>query len=702
MRNPLGAPAPRNAQATVALQNRRIPNPLVGLEDVENEATLAWLEQQHSHRSNFLGREQSEWLAIRDYVAGLPLYETDYFGLTCTEKWCFFTMQPPCVKQVNIYAIPIEGGQHRLLVDPTRDFTESGLRIHESCLEVSACGRYLVFSVCRQGQDVSDYRVLDLETECILTDVIANLITAPVAWKNDSSGFYYGAFRSLMGAKIPIDGLYFHYLGSAQSEDICLRPLSNEEQMDYVAVLPWMLPDSEQLLLMYYSYRHLTAGLSLWSPDRPNAPQVIIAQHSTQFAVLGVRNDQLYLNTTLDAENGRIVAVPLDNPVPDNWSEVVPTRSAPIARPFPGIVDNRSCLCGERLLITYLVDAKHQIETFDLAGNRLIELASPQPETVIGLRPMADGQCIISSSSFLQPLTFHRLNVENANRTSLLKFTLPAAQFDGVEVRQIFYAADDGQDIPLYLIGRDLDDRAHFRPLLLYGYGGFGQTITPIFNPDLPVWISMGGVYAVANIRGGGEYGSSWHEAARGVNRHVSFEDFRAAADFLTSVGLTDREHLAIRGISNGGLLVGASVVLHPDKWSAAIAEAPLLDMIQMLQQPGADVLCEEFGDLFGDEQVLDVVLGYSPVHNVSSGVDYPAVLTVPAAEDPRAHPCQSWKFVAQLQFHNPEGRPALISTVPGEGHVNWSTNNIAYAQADQMMFLRKTVKGVKPFGRSL
>ncbi|HEC01113.1 MAG TPA: S9 family peptidase, partial [Sphingomonadales bacterium] len=670
------------------------------LEDATNPAVEDWLVQQHQLCEDYVGRDKAEWQTVRDYVKKLPLYETDYFALAIAGDRCVYAMQAPGDEQVNIYMLTLAGGEPRLLIDPKTDIVETGWRIQEGCLEISPCGRYLAFATNHNGSDISDFRIFDMQEKQLLDDRISGLVSAPVSWKADSSGFYYGAFRSLLGESPTADGLYFHTLGRDETKDVCLLELTEAEQADYLAIMPWVIPGGDKILVMRYSYRHLAAGLWLMSPDHDDPVQVLFEDYEADFSVVGVSGGQLYLSTTWDAEKGRILSIPLAAPARENWREIIAPQALSIAKSFPGVLDNRCCLCGDRLLVTYMCDAKHRVVIFDLEGQEVGEVPLGGPATVIGLRPCSGSQYILSITSFLEPLSLFQMDMGNEEKKPLVNFKLQDDLKD-IEVQQVFYQADDGQKIPLYLIGRDIDDRCEPKPVLLYGYGGFDQAITPVFNPDVILWLNMGGTYALANIRGGGEYGKDWHEAARGIKRNVSFNDFRAAADYLTSEGITDRDHLAIRGLSNGGLLVGASVVLYPEKWAAAIAEVPLLDLIQMVQHAGAEVLCKEYGDLTHDPDVLDTVLKYSPVQNVRNDVDYPAVMTVPAREAHTAPPVQSWKFIAALQNHNPQGRPALLNMVSGEGHTNWSTDNMATAMADEMMFLRRTVIDVKPFGKA-
>lgn len=694
-------PFPRDPRAVVRVQGRAVPNPYARLEAADGPGVRDWVRAQQDLTSAFVDRDGAEWRRIRDFVTSLPLYDTDYFALTRAGEDLVFPTRPAGAAQVNLYRMPVSGGVPVLLFNPSTALSGAEWRVHESCLEASPSGRYLVFATNHSGRDAADLRVLDLHAGTLLADRIGELATSPVAWDGRSRGFYYGAFRSIFGGADRPDGLYYHELGTPERQDRCLVPLDDREQADFVALMPWRIPGSEHLIVVRYSYRHRAAGLDWLDPADSRSPVRLLDGFEADVSICGVHDGELVVATTWGAPLGRVVSMPLAAPAHHRWRERVAERDTPLAGSLPGPRSSRAVVCGDRLVATYLEQVRHVVRVFDLTGDGDAgreARALPTPVSVMGVAATGADRVVVAVSGFLDPYTFYVLEPARDMATPL---TVPWPRRPGwtrgVEVRQQFVAASDGVRIPLYLIGADLDARSAPRPVLLYGYGGFGQAITPAFNADLPVWLAMGGLYALANIRGGSEYGPAWQEAARGLKRRVAFEDFHACAQWLRQAGYADREHLAIRGLSNGGLLVGASVVLHPEDCGAAIAEVPLLDMLQMLGVPGMDALFHEYGRIADDPAALDYVLGYSPVHNVRPQTDYPAVLAVPAAEDPRAAPSQSWKWIALLQENNPGGRPALLYTVPGEGHVTWSTRSLAEAMATEMRFLQRTVAGLRP-----
>ena len=664
----------------------------------EDPPVRAWLQGQKELANDSLSRGSDEWAAISDYVLTLPLHETDYFALTVHEQNCYFLTQEPGEEKLSLHCVAVDGGDRQRLLDPATDLPEVDLRLQECCLEVSPCGAYLALVVSERGEDAVDLMVFDLIQRCFTGDRIRRLIDVGVAWLPDSSGFYYSVFRSLLGASEQGDGLYCHRLGTPVSEDRCVIELTDVEQQKLTSLSPVAIPNTSALLLRHYSYIDATASLDLLEMDVSGSPiRLLDKQASVHLA--GFDGGDAYV--TVDRGDGNTHVLAIDISSPSNaLREVELDALLPVASPFPAFRSNRCVVVDGQLLLVCLRHASHVIYRYLLDGKPQGELAISQPGTVIGMCGTSEGDVLMQYTSFLQPLSLYRCAMNQAvNWLPLCEFSCHFGP--DVEVRQIFCETADGMRIPVFLVGRKLQDKGTPRPLLLYGYGGFGQSITPVFNPDLPCWLKMDGVYALANIRGGGEYGQDWHRAATGKQRTVAFEDFAAVARVLAREGYTDREHLAIRGISNGGLLVGATIVLNPDVCAAAIAEAALLDMFDMLNSNGADVLCNEYGDIRNDKEALDLVSTYSPVQNVRAGVGYPAVLVVPGGEDERAAPWQSAKFIAALQSVAEPDSKFLLSIVDGEGHVNWLAHNMAANMADQMCFLRRNIAGLSSFSET-
>ncbi|MGH8152956.1 MAG: prolyl oligopeptidase family serine peptidase, partial [Rhodanobacteraceae bacterium] len=395
------------------------------------------------------------------------------------------------------------------------------------------------------------------------------------------------------------------------------------------------------------------------------------------YTPIGITGGTLYLSTTLDAPRGRIVAAKLANPDPAHWRVVVPQEE--------GVLSGAT-LAGGDILANYLDVAKSKLQLFSTDGKLLHGLALPTLGTVGGISARNDSKNVYYAfTSFLYPTTLYRYDVADGKTTAYFK---PNVKFDAspYETKQVFYTSKDGTKVPMFIVAKKGIKLDGSHPTVLYGYGGFDITITPSFSPMLPVWLQMGGIYAVANIRGGGTYGEAWHHAGMLGNKQNVFDDFAWAAKYLIKEGYTSSKHLGIQGYSNGGLLTGASITQHPDLFGAAYIGHGVLDMLRYQKFSGGAYWVPEYGtsDVKKDFEWL---IKYSPLQNVHAGTCYPPTFITTSWDDDRVVPSHEFKFTAKIQQAQACDNPILLRTTGSTSHVYMPTDKLIQQTADVWAF---------------
>jgi prolyl oligopeptidase len=404
---------------------------------------------------------------------------------------------------------------------------------------------------------------------------------------------------------------------------------------------------------------------------------VVAPDEDAIYNPLGVVGRTLYLYTTWNAPNGRIVAATVGDTSRTGWRDVVPTGQNAISE---------SMLVGDRIAIVYLVDVQSKLSLFDLKGAPRGEVKLPEPGTAAGLSGRNDGtDFFFAFSSYLRPTTIYRYDLKTG---TLSPFHPAATPFDAsaYATRAAFYQSKDGTKVPIFIMARKGITLDGSHPTLLYGYGGFNISIQPFYSPASAAWIELGGVYAVANLRGGSEYGEAWHHAGMRDKKQNVFDDFIAAAEFLIHEGYTTPQNLAIQGGSNGGLLVGAAMTQRPDLFGVALPAVGVMDMLRYQDFTGGRFWAEEYGSS-EDSTAVEYLLAYSPLHNIKPGTCYPATLVTTADHDDRVVPSHSFKFAATLQAAQACAKPALIRIETSGSHGYRPTDRIIAEIADEFAF---------------
>lgn len=663
---PITYPSARTVNQVDAYHGISVRDPYRWLEEVDSGETAAWVNAQRAVTESFL-RTIPERGAIRarlDALTNIPRS-----GIPVKQGGRYFSShntglqnQPTLRMRTTLDAAPT------VVLDPNQLASDGTVAL--TAYAASPDGRWLAYALSRSGSDWNEYRIKDLTTGEDTADTLRWVKFSRMSWTHDSAGFFYSRyptppdtddplFRSLENQRI-----YYHRRGTPQSEDVLVYARPDQPKWG----LGGGLTEDGRYLIIRLSEgtdpRNRLHVLDLKDPKQPQLAQPPLALIDTleaSFSVIGNDGPVLFLRTDLDAPRYRIIAIDLRAPERGNWKTLVAETNDTMAS---------ATLVGGRLVVEYMRDARSILRRFNQDGADLGEIALPGIGQVGGLSGREDeSELFFSYSSFNQPSTVFRTDVVTGETRV---FEQPALAFDPslYETRQVFYASKDGTRIPMFITARrDLPrDRPH--PTLLYGYGGFNISLSPSYSASTIAWLEQGGVYAVANLRGGGEYGREWHAAGTKLRKQNVFDDFIAAGEYLIREGYTSSAKLTLSGRSNGGLLVGAVVNQRPDLARVALPGVGVMDMMRFHRFTIGWAWRSDYGSADDNADMASYLHGYSPLHTVRQGAAYPAVLVTTGDHDDRVHPGHSFKYAAALQASNPTNAlPLLIRIDAKAGH---------------------------------
>ncbi len=647
-------PETRRLAVVDTLHGVEFIDPYRWLEDQESPRTRAWIDAQNAYSETIIG-ESALRAELRARLAALM--DDDDFGSPSRHgDYEYFWLRRKGTELPVIYrrpapdsAAPIDpAGSYEIIIDPHGLSPDNTIRAEIESL--SQDGKYLIYSLRDGGQDEVEIRIRDLEAGADLPDILPNGLYSSISWKQDGSGFYYSGRSRTSGARIR-----FHRLGTEISSDEELFG----EGYGPDKFVSMRQADSGRYFI--YDVWHGWSRIEVHVQDIANrGPVVEVAGAGLNARFFPQFHDgKLYLLTSLDAPNNRIVEVDLNRLRRDTWREVIP-ESEDLLQSFTFI--------DGKLYATYLHDVNPRIKIFELDGTPAGDVPVPELHTA-SIRSGGEGRAFLSLSSFTQPPITYRVDLDSDERAVWRESGVP---FDptGIEVSQVWYTSKDGTRIPMFLMHRSGLNLTGDHPTWLSGYGGFLAALTPRFDPMAVAWVERGGVYAMANLRGGSEFGERWHRAGMLENKQNVFDDFIAAAEWLIERGYTKPSRLAIRGYSNGGLLVGAVLTQRPDLFRAALCGFPDLDMVRFFTFTRTNNLpaLHEYGNAAIPEQ-FDFLRRYSPYQNVKDGAEYPAVILTSGDLDTRVPPLQARKMTARLQAATRSGLPVVLRYDPKGGH---------------------------------
>jgi prolyl oligopeptidase len=660
-------PAMRGGQIT-DYHGVQIADPYRWMEDLDSPQTRAWVQAEAKLTEDYLAA-----IPDRGNIARQLRSIWNYERWTAPEhhgKYWFYTHNDGLQNQSVVYVtanpqVPRAAGQARLLLDPNLLSKDGTVSLRE--MSESDDGHYLAYALSDAGSDWQVWHLRDVDTGKDLPDELRWSKFGGGSWRKDGSGFYYTAYDppqdgAGLKAASQFEKLYFHKLGDAQSADTLVYTRSDGPDW-YVG---GQVTDDGRYLVVQANHgtdvQNTLLVQDLAAPGAAGVPPVIpvIPEPTANYDVIGNIGGTLFVRTDDSAPRYRIVAIDLANPAPDSWRTVVPEGAATL---------DAATLVGGQLIVQYMEDARSTVQRFAPDGKPLGAVAMPGLGTAAGFDGRsADTLTFYTYSSYTTPPSVYSLDLTSGKtavwRTPQLA-GYSAAEF---ETTQVFYSSRDGTRVPMFVTARKGVAHDGTNPTILYGYGGFNIASRPAFAPAIAGWVQMGGVYAVANLRGGGEYGRAWHEGGMKTNKQNVFDDFIAAAETLEAQKWTSARRLAIVGRSNGGLLVGAVEEQRPDLFAAAVPFVGVMDMLRFRDFTVGKGWESDYGSVDNPDE-FKALLAYSPLHNVRSGVNYPATLILTGDHDDRVFPAHSFKFAAAMQNADPNGRPILIRIDTRAGH---------------------------------
>lgn len=659
-----------------------VADPYRWLENPDSEETKAWVEAQNKVTFGYL-----EEIPAREKIKQrlTKLWDYEKYSLPFKEGDRYFYFKNDGLQNQSVlYTLTSLDAEPKVLLDPNTLSKDGTVAL--SGVAVTEDGKLLAYGLSTAGSDWQEWKVRDVETGKDLKDHLNWIKFSGASWTSDHKGFFYSRYDE-PNEKTKLEDvnyyqkLYYHKLGTPQSEDLLIYHRQDQKEWGfsgdvtedgrYLIISVWKGTDPRNLVF----YKDLT---------NPKAEVVeLIPEFESNFSFIDNDGSIFYFRTDLDAPRGRVIAIDTKNPARENWREIIPQAAETLES--VGIINNQ-------LVADYLKDAYSQIKIFNLNGAFVREVKLPGIGSAGGFGGKRyDTETFYNFTSFTTPGTIYRYDMVSG-KSEVFRQAKVDFNPDDYETKQVFYKSKDGTQVPMFIThkkGIKLDGN---NPTLLYGYGGFNISLTPSFSVSNLVWMEMGGVYAIPNIRGGGEYGEEWHQAGMKLKKQNVFDDFIAAAEWLMKNGYTKPAKLAIAGGSNGGLLVSACITQRPDLFGAALPSVGVMDMLRFHKFTIGWAWTSEYGSP-ENQQDFKVLYAYSPLHNLKLGTAYPATLITTADHDDRVVPAHSFKFAAALQAAHNGNAPVLIriETKAGHGAGKPTTKRIEET-ADIWAFLVRTL----------
>lgn len=658
-----------------------VSDPFRWLEDDNSAETAAWVTAQNELTFGYL-RTIPQRAQIKERLTKLWNYEKYSAPFKRGSRY-FYSKNDGLQNQFVLYVTDSVNDAGRVLLDPNK-LSEDGT-VALSGVSISDDGKIMAYGLAVAGSDWQEWHFVDIETGKKLSDVLKDIKFSGTSWAHDGSGVYYSRFPTTDdSAKLTrinyFQKLYFHKLGTPQSADELVYDRPDDKEM---SVTGYVTEDGNWLIIYVgkgTSPKNMIYFKNLTTQRAPVIP--LVDNFEADYTFLGNDESTFYFKTDKNASRARIVSVDALSAT-KVWKEIVPE----VAETLQGVD-----FINNQFVCSYLKDAYTQVKIYDLNGKFVRNVELPGIGSAGGFGgKRTDTETFYTFSSYNEPPTIYRYDLKTGKSEIFRKAKVDFTPADYV-VKQVFYPSKDGTKIPMFIVhkkGLKLDGT---NPTLLYGYGGFNISLTPGFSVSRLVWMEMGGIYAVANLRGGGEYGESWHEAGTKLDKQNVFDDFIAAAEYLIGEDYTKPEKLAIQGGSNGGLLVGAVLNQRPELFGAALPAVGVMDMLRFHKFTIGRAWTSDYGSADNADE-FKALYAYSPLHNIRKGTKYPATLITTADHDDRVVPAHSFKYAATLQAAQGGPAPILIRIETKAGHgAGKPTAKVIEEQADIYGFLVKSL----------
>ena len=634
----------------------KVADPFRPLEDDNSEATAKWVKEENALTRSYLDKmpQRSQYLKRLKEVSN---YEKVYTPFEKHGKWYVYRNNG-LQNQAVLYQMDKLGGEQRVFLDPNKLSTDGTVALKS--ISFSNDGKYLAYVISRNGSDWEEIYVKDVATGKLLDDHIVWAKFTGAAWQGD--GFYYSAYDAPeqgheTSAKNSVQKVYYHKLGTPQSQDVLFY-----QNPAYPLRFYGVGVNKEETMMFLYE-SGMDQGLNLYVRDlrQPNSQFIqMTGDASKNYSPIETIGDSIYLFTNAGAENNRIMVADIHHPGYQDWKELVPQSD--------DVLDGVTFIGGDKLVLTYTKDNISEAFLYNINGQRLSEIKLPGVGSASFSGKRERPECFYSYTSYTVPNTIYQYDYKTGKSTV---YSQPKVNFrtsDYTSEMQ-FYTSKDGTRIPIFLTYKKGLKRNGKTPVLMYGYGGFNVTYPPYFSAMRLPFLESGGIYAYVVLRGGGEYGEAWHLAGTKMQKQNVFDDFISAAEWLIKDNYTDKDHLAIMGGSNGGLLVGACMTQRPDLYKVCIPEVGVMDMLRYHKFTIGWNWAPDYGTADDSKEMFEYLKGYSPLHNIKKGVSYPATLVTTADHDDRVVPAHSFKFAATLQQDQAGSAPVFIRIDSKAGH---------------------------------
>lgn len=648
-------PVTRKGEVVDSYFGTEVADPYRWLEDDRSAETGAWVKAENKVTFDYLSQIPYRG-QLKDRLAELWNYEK--VGAPFKEGGYTYFYKNDGLQNQNVVYRQKEGGEAEVFLDPNTFSADGTTSMGQ--LSFSKDGSIAAYAISEGGSDWRKIIIIDVESKKQLEQALIDVKFSGISWyKNE--GFYYSSYDkpkgSELSAKTDQHKLYYHKLGQPQQNDKVVFGATAAQKHRYVG--GQVTEDNRYLLI---SGAVSTSGNNLYLKDltQPNSPLVTIADNFLgDTGLIESDGDTLFLVTNIDAPNKKIVTVNAKAPARKNWQDLIPETEHVLS----------ASTGGGYFFAEYMVDAISQVVQYDYQGNKVRDIKLPGVGSATAIAGEQDAETLYYSfSNYKTPSTIYSFNIDKGE-SALYRKSGAKFDSDAFESKQVFYPSKDGTQVPMiitYKKGLKLNGN---NPTILYGYGGFNISLTPRFSVSTSVWLEQGGIYAVANLRGGGEYGKKWHKAGTQLSKQNVFDDFIAAGEYLIKQDYTSSDYLAISGGSNGGLLVGAVMTQRPDLVKVALPAVGVLDMLRYHTFTAGAGWAYDYGTAEQSKEMFEYLQGYSPVHNVKAGVSYPATMVTTGDHDDRVVPAHSFKFAAELQAKQAGNAPTLIRIETNAGH---------------------------------
>ncbi|WP_419763199.1 prolyl oligopeptidase family serine peptidase [Chryseobacterium arthrosphaerae] len=644
--------------------------------DLENDsdATKKWVDEEVAYSQNYLSK-----IPFRDKIKNQLKDIWNYEKISAPFErgdYTYYTKNDGLQAQSVFYRTNKKTKATEVFLDPNK-FSEKGTT-SLATISFNEKGNLAAYAISEGGSDWNKIIIIDAVTRKQIDETILDVKFSGIAWQNDE-GFYYSSYDkpkegTVLSGMTDKHKVYFHKLGTKQSED---KLIFGGEKTPRRYLRASVSEDQRYLII---SAANATNGNELYIKDLKKGGDFvqITKGFDINAYVVDTDGDNLFISTDKDAPNMRLVKTTIANPAPETWKDVIPQTENVL-----GISSG-----GGYFFATYMIDAIDQIKQFDKTGKLIREITLPGKGNISGFGGKEkEKDLYYSFSNYITPATTYKFNVDSGKSEVYQK---PKVKFnpDDYVSEQVFYTSKDGTKIPMminYKKGIKLDGK---NPAILYSYGGFNISLQPTFSPVNAIWMENGGIYAVPNIRGGGEYGKKWHDAGTKQQKKNVFDDFIAAGEYLQSKGYTSKDYMAISGRSNGGLLVGATMTIRPDLARVAFPGVGVLDMLRYNKFTAGAGWAYDYGTAEDSKEMFEYLKSYSPVHNVKAGACYPSTMIITSDHDDRVVPAHSFKFGAELQEKQGCKNPVLLRIEKNAGHgAGRATDQIISENADLISF---------------